>query len=484
MSRKILGLDLGDNAVSGVLISSSLRGNVIEAAARVPFEEGRHDPEKALFDALGLFTEDMDISGSVCNVSLPASNVCFRNLQVPFREEKKIKQVLPFELEPTLPHPVENLVIDFRKTGSNSNESSNLITAAVEKTKIEILLDVLSAYKIDPEIITTRGYPTALCLSDTSDLPDSWILCDLGRNTLSLFFADKGQIVLARSTLTCQSETAAAGPELCTQVKRTLLAFEDIYQHDYEPEILFVSGSGCANLDWEPEIAHNLEIPVVKADLTQNKIIKAIQNPGQLSEPDKMNNSLALACLELAGLKGLNFRQGPFERKKQWVIHRKNILTSSLVALLVFILAFSNILLDTYLLEKKVTRLNREIVDIFTATLPDVKRIVDPLQQMRVKIQDAGQTLLLPSQTGKNIRTIDILDELSAGIPKKADVELTRVVISRESMLISGNTDTFNSVDDIQNRLEKSPVFRKVTISSANMEKSGNRINFKLKVQL
>lgn len=197
-----------------------------------------------------------------------------------------------------------------------------------------------------------------------------------------------------------------------------------------------------------------------------------------------MNNSLALAYLELAGLKGLNFRQGPFERKKQWVIHRKSILTSSLVALLVFILAFSNILLDTYFLEKKVTRLNREIEAVFTATLPDVKRIVDPLQQMQVKIQDARQNLLLPSQTGKNIRTIDILDELSTGIPEKTDVELTRVVISRESILLSGNTDTFNSVDDIQNRLEKSPVFRKVTISSANMEKSGNRINFKLKVQL
>jgi general secretion pathway protein L len=484
MSRKVLGLDIGDNAVSGVLISSSLRGNVMEAATRVPFEESRHDPGKALFDALGFLTEELDISGSVCNVSLPASNVCFRNLHVPFREEKKIKQVLPFELEPTLPHPVENLVIAYRKTGSPSNESSNLITAAVEKTKIETLLDVLSAYKIDPEIITIGGYPAALCLADTSGLPDNWVLCDLGRNTLSLFFAANGQIVLARSTLTGLPETAAAGPELCTQIKRTLLAFEDIYPHDYEPEIFFISGSGCDSLDWEQEIAHNLEIPVGKADLTQNKIIKAIQNQGQISEPDKMNNSLALAYLELAGLKGLNFRQGPFERKKQWVIHRKSILTSSLVALLVFILAFSNILLDTYLLGKKVTRLNREIEDIFTATLPDVKRIVDPLQQMQVKIQDARQNLLLPSQTGKNIRTIDILDELSTGIPEKTDVELTRVVISRENILLSGNTDTFNSVDDIQNRLEKSPVFRKVTISSANMEKSGNRINFKLKVQL
>ena len=76
-------------------------------------------------------------------------------------------------------------------------------------------------------------------------------------------------------------------------------------------------------------------------------------------------------------------------------------------------------------------RLNREIVETFSATLPDVKRIVDPLQQLQIKLQEAKKNLLLPSQTGNNTRTIDILNELSVGIPEKTDVELTRVVISQ-----------------------------------------------------
>jgi Tfp pilus assembly protein PilN len=212
--------------------------------------------------------------------------------------------------------------------------------------------------------------------------------------------------------------------------------------------------------------------------------VRAIEDHGHNLEPNLASNALALAYMELAGLKGLNFRTGPFEKRKQWVEHRKSILTTGAIAAIALTLAFFNILFDTYLLEKKVTRLNRNIVKIFKTTLPDVKRVVDPLQQLRVKIQEARQALLLPSQTGKNIRAIDILNELSTGIPEKTDVQLTRVVISQESILISGNTDTFNSVDDIQNRLEKAPVFQKVTISSANLEKSGNRINFKLKVQL
>jgi len=50
--------------------------------------------------------------------------------------------------------------------------------------------------------------------------------------------------------------------------------------------------------------------------------------------------------------------------------------------------------------------------------------------------------------------------------------------------VISGNTDTFNAVDNIKNRLEKSDLFKKIIISSANIDKSDNRVRFKLKVNL
>jgi hypothetical protein len=50
--------------------------------------------------------------------------------------------------------------------------------------------------------------------------------------------------------------------------------------------------------------------------------------------------------------------------------------------------------------------------------------------------------------------------------------------------VISGDTDTFNSVDGIKNGLEKSNLFKKVVISSANINKSDNRVRFKLKINL
>ena len=42
----------------------------------------------------------------------------------------------------------------------------------------------------------------------------------------------------------------------------------------------------------------------------------------------------------------------------------------------------------------------------------------------------------------------------------------------------------FNTVDDIKGRLESADIFKSVTISSADLEKSGKRVRFKLKLDI
>ena len=74
------------------------------------------------------------------------------------------------------------------------------------------------------------------------------------------------------------------------------------------------------------------------------------------------------------------------------------------------------------------------------------------------------------------------LNTFSTRIPKDVDVILTRLVMGPESVVISGDTDTFNSVDNIKSRLEKSGLFKKITISSANIDKSDKRVHFNLKL--
>ena len=125
--------------------------------------------------------------------------------------------------------------------------------------------------------------------------------------------------------------------------------------------------------------------------------------------------------------------------------------------------------------------MEKEIHEVFTSTFPDVKRIVDPLQQMRVKLQEVKKTDTFSTETDRSAMAIDVLNDISRYIPVQIDVELTSVIIGADSVLISGDTGGFDAVDDVKNSLENAVLFKNVSITSTNKDRSGIRVRFKIK---
>ena len=154
------------------------------------------------------------------------------------------------------------------------------------------------------------------------------------------------------------------------------------------------------------------------------------------------------------------------------------------LACLVGLLALFNLSYETYTLQKQVAVLDRKMIQIFKETFPDVKRIVDPLHQMRIKIKEAKKDALYSGDGEGSVRVIELLNDISRFIPQSIDVDLTRIVTGPEIITISGDTDTFNTVNDIKTRLQNVQGFQSVEINSANLDKSGNRVRFKLKITL
>ena len=483
MTRKILGLDIRHDAVSAVLVKNSIKENVIESYESVPIPD-QQDFESGMAASLEKIVEKMNISGSICIASFPADQISYRNIQVPFKDLKKISKILPFELEPTIPFPVDDLVIDFYTLPlSDHNDHTDLIAAAVEKSKLQLYLGILASFDIEPEIVTVGGYSTALCLSSLVDTHENWLFVDIDKSKGTVFGVLSGKICLIRS-FPIPSETPSFNTEmLCTNIQRTLSAFEEIVGLDFHPDGVFIAGCGLDDSDIEQDMERFLELSVKRIDLVSHIEIEKQHHPAKTWNPYQMDNALSLALMEIEGVDGFNFRKGPFAAKKIWVEHKTGLIKAGVLAAMVLALAFFNVVLDSYFLKKKLTGLDDQITKIFTSTFPDVKS-VDPYQQMRIEIEAANKNALLPGKIDKNIRTIDILNNISKLIPKETDVKLTRLVIGEESVQISGNTDTFNSVDDIKSRLEQVSFFQKITISSANINRSDNRVQFKLQVHL
>ena len=253
---------------------------------------------------------------------------------------------------------------------------------------------------------------------------------------------------------------------------------------DFEPDGGFITGCGIDDLSFDKDMEQDLGFPIERVDIFRFADILKQQTPPPSWIPFVMDNALSLALMEIEGAKGFNFRKGPFALKKYWEENKKNLIQTGVFFVLLLSLGWFNVFLDSYFMGKRLDRLNHQIRGIFTSTFPEVKNIVDPVQQMKIKIQEAKKNALLPGETEKQIKAIDILNTISKAIPKDVDVTLKRFVMGSESVNISGDTDSFNSVDNIKNKLEQAENFKKIVISAANIDKSDKRVRFKLKVSL
>jgi general secretion pathway protein L len=141
-------------------------------------------------------------------------------------------------------------------------------------------------------------------------------------------------------------------------------------------------------------------------------------------------------------------------------------------------------MMKTHTLNKRIGAINDQMTQIFKETFPEIKSVKYPFKEMQAKIREARGNSVLQPETGPHVRRIDIINNISEKIPANVTVNLNRLVIQPENVLISGTTDTYESVNTIKSRLESVQQFEKVTISSANLDRSGKEVQFMLKVEL
>ena len=158
MSRKVLGLDIRADSLSAVLVKGSLRESRIAAALTVPIDATGEDAG-GLLAALEAVAAAMDLQNADCVVSVPAALFSCRNVFVPFGNSKKIRMVLPYELEPHLPYPADEMLVDFTiLDGSEDRGETEVLTVAVERQRLAPILAALAAVKIEPERVTLSGF--------------------------------------------------------------------------------------------------------------------------------------------------------------------------------------------------------------------------------------------------------------------------------------------------------------------------------------
>lgn len=489
MSRKYLGLDLQEDALCAVLLECGLKRRDIDSCIRIPLA-GSGSLQEKLHPAFITLSEKMGVDGCGGALSIPADKVTCRNMRVPFTDTKKIRQVLPFELEPLLPFPIEDLVIDFQKIGTTS-EGTQILTIVGQESSLKPFIETAGEYHIDPEMLLPGAYATAVRLADSPEMPQNWLLLDVHPERCSLLVIYGRKICLMRSFPVSLSAPEASGA-VCRQIQQTLAGMDSILETDdmetetdYLPATLLVTGPGAVSDTMVNQVSATLELSVNRLNLFEKSGLDIKETVDIDVFPHQMNNALACALLAAEGVRGgLNLRQGTLAAKSRFFEHKQAIFRAGAMVAVAILFAFGNLMAEIHLLGKEANRLNLQMISVFKAVLPAIHTIVEPVHQLQVEIEQLKKKAFVTADTTSYLPAIDILLNLSRDIPEALDVRFSKLVMGDQSVLISGTTDSFNSVNEMKSRLEKNSLFKIVKINSADMEQTEKRVRFKLQLQL
>jgi len=492
--ENLLALDISDNYVCGVLLEFGPKVTVVRGYG-ISFTQ-----DITLAEAVADVVRQTDFRKGECRLSISAGKCFFRNLSLPFRDMRKVAKVLPFELEELTSFSMDELQLDSLAV-AGQGEETEIVSAMVEKGYLaDILAQVLST-GIDPEFVTVGSVATAAALPELSTTNRNCMLLDISLKQATLVLIDEGRVVLIRTLgVDAQSmgEFSISSPDgniICGKpekvadivdrilqpVRQTLLSVGRT-QFMEEGAVCFVNGAVGLYPTLFEQIRRKLPFEVNPCNISKRLLLKIDHLEGHEWNRALMNSPLALAIWKKKDAPIFNFRGGDFRKRRSFKELKKNSLAIGIgVVALCFCIA-GYLGWDYSQLVRQRDALNDEIVAVFRQTLPEVSRVVNPVQQLQVKV-DESRKVYGAGQGGSGLSKLALLAELSSRIPESLTVRITRLVSDQNDLRIMAETSDFNTVDNVKRELEKSDLFSSVVISSANLAPKGGGVRFELRVQ-
>ena len=481
MATHHLGIDIHPEGISAVLMLNRLKSASVIRHWEIPFGDGVFSPEN-LSTAVSTLMDEAGIDGCDCAVGLPASWCYFRQAALPFREKKKIEKVLPYEVEPMLPLAAENLVVDYQITLTGEADTV-LMTMALEKTLLADIIDSLEGCGINPGILTIGGYPEMALLQHGREPAGDTVLVAVAGGQVTILLGNGQHVLSVRCLDGGASPLAPAG--VAAGVHQAVLSFQDSRARlPFSPELAFISGPAADITALSAALAQGAAMTATRwhpAEAAEN--IRSIDTAGP-AMTQLPAGAFSLALASAWGFKGPNFRKGPFAASKFWQEHRKALIAPALIGLLILMTAGYRSISAINDYQQRLDAINTQIARTFQTALPEAQRMVNPVQQMRSRLAELRQEAPQFDQTTPARRVVDIMHAISTRIPPELAVVLSQMVVNPGTVLISGETESFNDVNTVQQRLEAEPMFKSVSISSANQQKTGNRVNFRIRILL
>ncbi len=392
--------------------------------------------------------ESREWAGARIVSSMPGARFSQRTVTFPFADRKRVEKALPFELEDSIPFPlddveIDHLVLDRPGTAADKKKEHVIVGIMVSKPALRQHLELLAAAGIDPQVVVP-SYVGLWCVAKR--IPSEGISVFIDGSDICL--KDGNAVLSCRSFSTAQSTGG---------IRQTLKAMETEHAVQIEQAFLLSEDSRM-----RAELAElGLTVDQAAFDLHGKKA----EDPG----------SLGLALCEQT-----NFRKGEFAYRRADVGVRKRRLTLVIAGVVAAVLAAANLGVKFYLVESSYGKLDREIKEVYRKTFPEAKIVADPVRQLRSRLDEAQKKF---GVLGSGSSVLDVMKAVTDGIPKEVRVSFQEFILEGDRLKLSGDAASFESVDKMKAELQKAEPFSDVQVLDTRMGVD-NKVKFRFEMKL
>ncbi|MGD0671922.1 MAG: type II secretion system protein GspL [Candidatus Binatus sp.] len=475
MAQRILALEFAGDRVRAALAERSWNSLKLVGV----YDKVRADDETDLGGALSRLVAETGRPDIVIS-AMPADRVAKRLLELPFKDARRLHQVVPFALEEHLPFPVDNGAVAFTRLGREADHTL-VMAAMVRKTELKNHLDLLQKAGLDPKTVTlaplalaamfTRARngakPAAHLVVEGDESSTSVVLVDLTGAPRALRSIPGGLMTSDGSVV---SPDAAA--PILNSVRQTLLA----QGGEIDQTEVILAGAAAAYPQVRGLLSDSLAMPVSDGSAFDYTGIFE----GSVPNTGRYSSCVAMLLGELPSkpLNLINFRQGEFLfrgriRGDLSPFYTSGILGAALLG--AFIFHFG---IGVYANLHRLSQVNAEIA----AAAGPVLGHTDPANakaQLKTGIAKMNHRLTL---IGGNLThsPLDTLVAVSQALPTRFPVEMADVQIDSNGLRVTGQADSFATVDQAKEALEDSGYFGSIEVAHAKAGSDPSKVDFRM----
>ncbi len=481
--REVSGVDISSSGIKIITARKSADGINVTRSLFSPLPSFKDDEErrKKRMLLLSRLLEDEEIEPDSMILTLPAGEVSYRIVKLPFTNRHKINALLAFELEKYIPFHLDEVAFGSMvlETDREKGETSLLVASCSRVILAEELRSLADA-GINPVGISTRatGIALSLLLQEQENLSiGASALLDVGEE-YSVLAIQSGGVLKSLHTHDAGSSslrTKEGAEELLRFIQLALFAYQREYP-DAPLKRLLLSGEGRSEpvLRDALVLLENLEVKEWSF-FSPRFSVEGFQ-PGSVELPlFSVSLGLAVGTCE-RGEVPLNFRTGEYAFKSDKREYAALFKRVGVLSLLLLLLLGVDVLYKKYTLEARLNRITKEIRSEFHRLSPETRRVVNEVAQLETKLREIkARQRNIASFAGVKGQFLEGFAEMNKALTGQ-DAELLSLRYSDETLRFEAETSSFEGADRIKNTLTEVPFFKRVVLEDMRLDRQRNRV--------